>query len=293
MAHTTSKIVVALIGSASVLAFALTAWAGHDTTISLDSGQATKSVMLGGYNIVFNQFELVSGTYTIAAVEVNFGNNLRGYPTDVLIYTDDDLDPADATLIYQATATPTLVPTRPYVYLIDPPVIVSGGYLLAGVAIKDRATWCDETVSGTRSWMAFEGITGPFFDPGDLSAADTLVKLDESNSSGHNCTWHIRAYSFPDPDVDFDGDGFNDATELFLGTDIHDACPDDPTDDSWPLDTNNDTTVGITDVLALRPFIFSSEGDINYNPRFDFNVSGDIGISDVLLFKPAMFTSCA
>ena len=264
----------------------------HDDVFQADAGNEDFPLMIGGYAILFNQFDLAAASTTIVAVEVNFPSNIHGSSTDVLIYRDDDLGPADATLLYRADGVPAISPSRPHVYVIDPPLGVSEDYILVGVAQKDRAIWCDETISGSRSWMAQAGFTGPPFNPADLSLADTLIQLDGTNPFGYNCTWHIRAYSSDGGSLDADGDGFEDGPEIFFGTDVHDACPDDPDDDAWPLDVNNDARVGITDVLSVKPFIFSSEGDANYNPRFDLNVSGDIGISDVLLFKPAMSTSC-
>lgn len=38
--------------------------------------------------------------------------------------------------------------------------------------------------------------------------------------------------------ADCDADGFCDGSEMYVGTDPLDACPDDPTDDAWPFDIN-------------------------------------------------------
>jgi hypothetical protein len=43
-----------------------------------------------------------------------------------------------------------------------------------------------------------------------------------------------------------DGDGFLDAVEVYLGTDLLDNCPDDPTDDAWPLDLDKNGVANLT-----------------------------------------------
>ena len=286
-----SKLALLAAGAAVAFLIAGAVGASH-SLLALDEGSEDAPIMVGGYHVLFNQYKLPDETVTIGAVEVNFPNNLRGYLTDVLLYADTDLTPDDAVLIYRDEGRPPKVPSEPHVYAIDPPLTVSGGYLLAGVAIKDRATWCDEGVSGTQSWMAYENSTAPF-NPEDLSFPDNVLTLDGRNPFGYNCTWHIRVYTSLGESPDLDGDGFNDGAEILFGTDPHDACADDPDDDAWPLDMNNDSAVGIADVLALKPVIFTDERDERFSPRFDLNLDHEIDISDVLMFKPALFTSCS
>jgi hypothetical protein len=104
-------------------------------------------------------------------------------------------------------------------------------------------------------------------------------------------------------DSDIDGDSFPNtvptarAAESYLGTDMNLACPatpdanDEPVD-AWPFDFNDNRTINIVDVLALKDPFGSSPGAGNWNPRMDLNQSMTINIVDVLILKPVFLTSC-
>jgi hypothetical protein len=62
----------------------------------------------------------------------------------------------------------------------------------------------------------------------------------------------------PDSDVD----GFSDTRETYLGTDPLDNCPDNPTDDAWPLDMDMDGTIMVSgDLFAFVGYAGWIEGD--------------------------------
>jgi len=99
-------------------------------------------------------------------------------------------------------------------------------------------------------------------------------------------------------DSDADADGFLDAVELHVSTDPLDACPDDPSDDAWPLDINMDSKVTVSlDVLNYRGRLQASGGpspDPNWLQRLDLNMDNVITVSgDVLLFRGHIQESCA
>ncbi len=50
---------------------------------------------------------------------------------------------------------------------------------------------------------------------------------------------------------DSDCDGWPDTSEVIIGTDPFDDCPDDPFDDAWPADLNNDGFSDGTDIVAI------------------------------------------
>jgi hypothetical protein len=91
------------------------------------------------------------------------------------------------------------------------------------------------------------------------------------------------------PDVDTDGDGFDDDVECYLPTDQLDACPDDPSDDAWPLDINRSADISVTgDVFSFVGRIGAKSGPSVYCPgplqgnwwqRLDLNMSCDISVS--------------
>jgi YVTN family beta-propeller protein len=100
---------------------------------------------------------------------------------------------------------------------------------------------------------------------------------------------------------DGDLDGFVDMKEVTIGTDALDSCPDDLTDDAWPVDMasaqgygKHDGTVNVLDVVQLTPPVFnSSPPNPNYSLRKDFNADGSVNILDVVRVTPPVFgTSC-
>ncbi|MCH7483557.1 MAG: DUF1929 domain-containing protein [Chloroflexi bacterium] len=87
---------------------------------------------------------------------------------------------------------------------------------------------------------------------------------------------------------DTDGDGFDDGLEIFIGTDASVACDDGLGLPDWPPDFDDNKTIDITDVLALKP-VFGTP-----SARHDLNASGgNINIVDVLVLKPVFGASCA
>ncbi|MGB6836510.1 MAG: hypothetical protein WBF66_02270, partial [Dehalococcoidia bacterium] len=95
---------------------------------------------------------------------------------------------------------------------------------------------------------------------------------------------------------DSDNDGFSNTIELYLGTDPFDNCPDDDTDDAWPLDMDMDTLVTVVgDVLPYVGNIGLLDTDPGWSPavqRLDLNGDGGLSVvSDVWRFYSGMFAS--
>lgn len=81
------------------------------------------------------------------------------------------------------------------------------------------------------------------------------------------------------PDVDTDGDGFDDDVECYLPTDPLDACPDDLSHDAWPLDIDNNTLVNL--VGDVTNFVGKIGCDLAINSecqRLDLNADGVINL---------------
>jgi hypothetical protein len=98
--------------------------------------------------------------------------------------------------------------------------------------------------------------------------------------------------------VDSEGDGWTDALEVYLGTDPADGCNADTmanneSPDAWPPDFNDDRTVDIVDVLALKPVFGTVEGEPGYSARFDLNASGTTNITEALALRDSFGDSCA
>jgi hypothetical protein len=96
------------------------------------------------------------------------------------------------------------------------------------------------------------------------------------------------------PAPDSDSDGFTDAVEAYLGTDPLDDCPDDPTDDAWPLDVNMDTGITVVgDALNFRDRIGAAPGAIEWWQRLDLNADSAITVvGDALLYRDMIGESC-
>ena len=85
-----------------------------------------------------------------------------------------------------------------------------------------------------------------------------------------------------------------------IGGDVHrywvsDLTPDfdDELFDRWPPDLNDDQTVNILDVLALKPHFNATYDDPIFSRRHDLNADMWINILDVLVLKPVFNMTCS
>ena len=95
---------------------------------------------------------------------------------------------------------------------------------------------------------------------------------------------------------DTDSDQFGDGREVYLGTSALKKCPTTPDagdedTDAWPVDFDDNRTVDISDVLALKPVFGGSVPPAS--ARFDLTGDGPIDISDVLALKPVFNSTCS
>jgi hypothetical protein len=73
-----------------------------------------------------------------------------------------------------------------------------------------------------------------------------------------------------------------------------DDCPDDSTDDAWPLDINVDATVTVVgDAFNFRDRIGATPGSPEWLQRLDLNADGFItGVGDVLGYRGMVGATC-
>lgn len=130
-------------------------------------------------------------------------------------------------------------------------------------------------------------------------AAGTVQVLPDSDSDGvqnseDNCpAWPNTSQSspaWPVPSGDSDCDGFTDVSEASLGTVATSHCPSHPSDDAWPPDLSISGSVGVTDVLLLKPGFAQTVPPAL--ARHDLVSSASIGVADVLALKPYFGLSC-
>jgi branched-chain amino acid transport system substrate-binding protein len=93
---------------------------------------------------------------------------------------------------------------------------------------------------------------------------------------------------------DADDDGFDVCAEVYLGTDFLDDCPDDPSDDAWPLDIDMNGDISVTgDVFYYRGRIGATPGAPDWSQRLDLDMSGDISVTgDVFMYRGMIGVTC-
>jgi len=105
---------------------------------------------------------------------------------------------------------------------------------------------------------------------------------------------HVPSNGIGDHCEDADLDAFTDHVELWVGTDADDACPDNPSDDAWPLDMNMDAFITVVgDVLAYSGNIGRSVAQYPQLKRLDVSTDGYITVvGDVLQFSGNIGSGC-
>jgi len=95
-------------------------------------------------------------------------------------------------------------------------------------------------------------------------------------------------------DPDDDNDGFTDTIELYLPTDPLDRCPDNTSDDAWPLDNDMSRDVTVTgDVFAYVGQVGCSVVITPSCKRLDLDVTGDITVTgDVFSYVGKIGNAC-
>jgi hypothetical protein len=150
------------------------------------------------------------------------------------------------------------------------------------------------TLAAAADHLDYEGGTDTqeFDEYGDGSRGMMEIwKTDETAQ----IVFHAEEPVAAQPDAD--DDGFDVCVEVYLGTDFLDDCPDDPSDDAWPLDVNMDMYVTVAgDALNFRGRIGSTGGpppDPNWLQRLDLNADNYITVAgDALLYRGMIGESC-
>ena len=86
---------------------------------------------------------------------------------------------------------------------------------------------------------------------------------------------------------DTDCDAFTDGAEELIGTDPNVGCDDGLGLPDWPPDFDDNKTVNVLDVFAVKPVFGATSA------RHDLDASGgNVDIVDVFKIKPAFSTVC-
>ena len=141
--------------------------------------------------------------------------------------------------------------------------------------VGDDGIPCTDDPNETNSCEDYDGIIdtdGCHDSPGDDLDGDSLGRID--GETGFPVFW--------------------DEVEVYLGTDPTDACPDNSSDDAWPLDINMDTYVTtVGDVLNYAGNIGVQVGGDPTLQRLDLNMDDNITVvGDVLMYAGRIAESC-
>jgi hypothetical protein len=117
--------------------------------------------------------------------------------------------------------------------------------------------------------------------PDDYNPAQENGDGDGWGDACDNCPTTATPWYVPEGDEDCDG--FTSAKEAHVGTDPLDACPDNPSHDAWPVDTDVNTKINVLDLFAftLADVMGTSPGEPNYNARFDLTANESVDVLDL------------
>jgi hypothetical protein len=167
-------------------------------------------------------------------------------------------------------------------------LVLTPGQMVTGVADGDA-----DGVPNSMDACPLDFTAAPGVPPCDDDADDD----SELNAMDNCITWPNQGQALPAwpvPADDYDCDGFKASIEDYSGAGRFVQCPatatpNDEATDAWPPDFDDSRSVNIVDVLALKtvfnvPEVFAA--------RFDLSADGEIGISDVLALKPFFNKTC-
>jgi hypothetical protein len=140
-------------------------------------------------------------------------------------------------------------------------------------------------------------------DSGVLQAGSLSITVDSDGdwvpNALDNCpNWPNSQQNLPPwtvPAGDPDCDGFpaspqagSRGPESFIGTNSNLACGAN----AWPADLNDDSKVGLSDILAFIPMMNSTGPGLPYRIRFDLNADNKDGLPDILMLIPFFNRTC-
>ncbi|MDO8616076.1 MAG: hypothetical protein Q7T33_10150 [Dehalococcoidia bacterium] len=157
------------------------------------------------------------------------------------------------------------------------------------------------TLIGARTSAQF---TTSSSDSGVLKAGSIAITISDADGDWvtnalDNCpNWPNSLQNLPPwtvPTGDPDCDGFpalplpgSRGPESFIGTDSNFACGVN----AWPADLNDDSRVGLSDILAFIPVMGATGPGLPYTVRFDLNADNSDGLSDILMLIPFFNQTC-
>ncbi len=254
---------------------------------SYSSGAGAHAITVDGAMLVINNF------CPSVPVDLSVDSEVTSAPTDLLVSED-------GTLSVSTTGTHTGLPLPDTVEVaISHTVTAPAGCTVDGGASASDS-WTGDLDDGA-SHLLSTNFTINCSEPSThVFVVDNEIDLltpgyVDPNSFNDTDTENVSVNVWPLGDDDYDG--FTTTVEEYVGTDPLDACPDDPSDDAWPLDNNMDTFVTVGgDLLPYRGRLGATGGppaDPEWSQRLDLNMDNWITTGgDVLLYRGMLGESC-
>jgi hypothetical protein len=138
------------------------------------------------------------------------------------------------------------------------------------------------------------GLAGTIIDPNDGNMdsdadgvgdrTDDCISVANPAPTGVTQTDHDTDGLGDICDPDIDGDGWSNASEVIIGTDRVDPCPENTSDHAWPPDVNNDNFVDVIgDISTVAGEFGKSVGPPPNAPaRYDVAPDPPDGVIDVI-----------
>ena len=143
------------------------------------------------------------------------------------------------------TAVPRTVPPVIYAVPVSTDVVVDEVWTIRCTVAGDYSFSFDNWISVATAHVSDSNLANNI---AHLELRDDVAPVDTDRDGLTN-----------DVDDDDDGDGFADLSEVYVGTDPLDACPDSTSDPAWPLDQDNNGTILIVgDVTRYTGKLFAS-----------------------------------
>jgi hypothetical protein len=262
-----------------------------DLDVDFDSGPAivffslTKTYYENSYGVVHPTtagddhlpYLAINNTCHAPEIDLSVDSDVTSAPTDLVVSED-------ATLSVSTTGTHTGIPLPDTVEVIISHTVTAPAGCTVNGSASASDSWTGDFYGGGASHLLssdftincsqpsphvfvvdsqIELLTPPYVDP------NLLNNMDTENVS-------VNVWLFGDDDYD----GFTTTVEEYVGTDPLDACPDNPSDDAWPLDNTVDTEIDVTgDVYNYVGRVGATSGAPNWSQRLDIDMSGDISVT--------------
>ncbi len=200
----------------------------------------------------------------------DYGTFLHFLPANVISYLGKQGIPTDV-----APTTGDL-PTMTPIYSTSPSTSSKGCLPVGDVNNDGKVDGAD--AAAITNYIAGRGTIDPYKGRADVDASRTVDQIDAQLILQYS---QNLITTFPGCS-DNDNDGFNNTTEVYIGTDPNVACGVN----AWPPDFDNNRAINIDDIFKINSKIGSAD------MRYDLNLDGTVNIFDVNIVRNNFGKTC-